>query len=364
MQQQEKFFKILADLFLIILLKSSIGNSYYTINFAQKFPFVKKDRFNEMKETGSLMEAEARKLDALLQKMRLFDDNGQLEKYCLEYLHEKVTKTPLRAYYSRKLYEYLSEYQEYSDAFKADPDAQDLFLRKLPFVFEVVITIQYLHNHILDEKYDTKKNNHPKIIQNLLSSNVLRELLFLYLEEEITPHLRHYECGDVVAKNIHRLLLWVDIGQYLDKEYNNYHCWKKDLPKLVSPVPFFDDIVHRAIDETMNKVKSDVPDKDMFIDAYFRRIYLSNVYFFRCMTETVMALGNYQGQQYQPLLIFSTQYGFMLQIINDYSDFAYTEDKKEQKNLKTVGKKTTDLLADLNNFNVTLPLIYHLKHGF
>ena len=51
----------------------------------------------------------------------------------------------------------------------------------------------------------------------------------------------------------------------------------------------------------------------------------------------------------------------MLQVINDYADFAYTDNKKEQKILKSTGKKTTDFFADLYNYNITLPLIYHLK---
>lgn len=65
-------------------------------------------------------------------------------------------------------------------------------------------------------------------------------------------------------QNLRRLLTWVDIGQYLDKEYNHYDRWKQESPPLVNPPPFFDEIVHRAIDDIMNQVKADVPDKSTF----------------------------------------------------------------------------------------------------
>lgn len=315
-----------------------------------------------MDQTGTYVSRETAKLSTILRQMRLFDDGGEFEKYCLGYLQKKVSNKPLRAYFARKMYEYLTEDQNRIQ-FQVYQDNEILFLRKLPFVFEIVITIQYLDNQILDEKYDLKSQNHPKIVQNLISSNVLREVLFLYIDQEITPHFSDRRGVESLIQNLRRLLLWVDIGQYLDKEYNHYKRWKAKIPNLVGCTPFFDDIVHRAIDETMNQVKFDVPDKSEFIEAYFRRIYLSNVYFFRCITEILLTMGNCNRPQQEHLLLFSTQYGFMLQIINDYSDFAYSEDKKIQKQLKTSGKKSTDFFADLYNFNVTLPLIYHLNKG-
>ena len=51
-----------------------------------------------------------------------------------------------------------------------------------------------------------------------------------------------------------------------------------------------------------------------------------------------------------------------LQIINDYADFAYTEDEGESEKLETGAKKSTDVFADLYNFNITLPLLLHLQH--
>lgn len=323
---------------------------------------IKNRRFKEMEITGIWIAKEITKLQTLLQQLRLFNDDGKFEKYCLDYLKEKLGNKPLRAYFARKLYEYLSWYPRCKSAFKQCSKDEELFLRKIPFVFEAIIVIQYLHNHILDEKYDAKSNNHPKVVHKLISGNVLRELLFLYVEQEIVPHLSDSN-KIAVLQNIRRLLLWVDIGQYVDKEYNHYRCWKENSSQLIHPAPFYDDIVHRSIKNIVQEVKMDVPGKEVFVEAYFRRIYLSNVYFFRCMAETLMCLGNYRGRQNKPLLIFSVQYGFMLQIINDYADFAYSEDEREQEYLKTAGKKTTDFFADLYNFNVTLPLLYHLQRG-
>ncbi len=316
-----------------------------------------------MEETGQLVKQEIAKLSDLLRQMRIFDDGGKLEKYCLSYLHKKVANKPLRAYFARKVYEYLAVYPECDKVFQNYPDSKVLFLQKIPFIFEVVITIQYLHNHILDEKYDVKNNNHPMVVQNLISSNVLREVLFLYMDQELPQHFPDRAKVEMLTQAVRRLFLHVDIGQYLDKEYNHYRNWKGEMPPFITPSPFFDEIAHKAIDKTMNEVKEEVPEKTAFIEAYFQRIYLSNVYFFRCITETLMDLGNYRGAQCEPMLLFSTQYGFMLQIINDYADFAYSEDRKEQELIKTAGKKPTDALADLFNSNITLALIYHLKQG-
>lgn len=322
---------------------------------------IKTQRFNEMDKAGKVMVEETGVLAGILENYKIFE-NDPLADYCLDFLRQKSGNKPLRAYFIQKIYEYLNHYSAFQEQFDTFPD-KDLFDRKLPFVFEVVIVIQYLHNQILDEKYDAKKFNHPKICQNLISSNILRELLFLYLEQEVAPKLRTPSEFQCVKSAVRKLLLWVDIGQRVDKNYNHFDHWKAGGESLSPQASLMDTAALEAIIPWIQKAVSDMPEKEAFVNAYFQRIYLTNVYFFRCMTECVLDLLQDSSEHYPALQRFSIQYGFMLQIINDYADFAYTEDKDKQEELKTSAKASTDFFSDLYNFNITLPLMYHLKEG-
>jgi len=333
-----------------------------------------------MNVTADLMVEEVVHLKEILREYAIFED-GELEKFCLAFLEEKIGKKkdekdqgtqdkkernkPLRAYFFRKMYEYLREYKETKSGFARFQNPDVLFMQKLPFVFEVVITIQYLHNQILDEKYDVKQFNHPKICQNLISSNILREFLFVYIEKEIAPILPDDSMAQNISVAIRRLFLLVDLGQYTDKKYNHYERWKHGLSPVTENIKVFDEPAMQAIADTIKKVQEVNPDKEDFIVTYFQRIYLSNVYFFRCMTELIFELAGCSNfKQFNNMQRFSIQYGYMLQIINDYADFAYTNDKKERAEfIKASGKNSSDFFSDLYNFNVTLPLIYHLKEG-
>ena len=315
-----------------------------------------------MEDTADRIKQEIKCLEDLLQEMDLFEKGHKdsLGKYCLEYLRSKIGGKPLRAYFTRKMYDYLNVYPSCQAKFLEYENPDNLFLQKLPFIFEVVITIQYLENQILDEKREVRKENRGKVNQNLISSNILRELLFIYIDEISTRYKKHTNQFHSLKKRLRQLLLVVDIGQYVDKNHNTYKYWKEGVPNL-KPTHWFDDVFQESVIGITKRVQEDVQGKANFIETYFRRIYLSNVYFFRCITEVLVEIADYKDKYARPLYCFSVQYGFMLQLINDYADFAYSSDKREREILKTAGKKTSDIFADLYNYNVTLPLIYHLN---
>lgn len=321
---------------------------------------IKSIRLQEMQVHGTrLFKEEIKVIEELLLKYPMNATNTTFKDYCLAYLEKKLRNKPLRAYFSLKIYEYLKHCFPLNKRIASD-DAL-LYTNKLPFVFEVIITIQYLHNHILDEKMDTQPMNYSKINQNLIASNILRALLFRYMEQEIAPCIRDKKRFRFLQDKIRELFLVVDIGQYIDKNHNTYKSWKANKQESFDD-GLFDKLVQTCLGRVLKKVRKDVPDKKNFIQTYFYRIYCSNVYFFRCMTEIICGLLEVRnGPHFSDLKHFSTYYGFMLQVINDYADFAYSDNKKEQKILKSTGKKTTDFFADLYNHNITLPLIYHLK---
>jgi geranylgeranyl pyrophosphate synthase len=322
-------------------------------------------RFDEMRATSAHMLEELTLLKQILSRHEVFAGQS-LTEYCTEYLELKVggygsKNLPLRAYYARKMYEYLRFEQGNTTGNKTA--AHKLFTQKIPFVFETIITIQYLHNQILDEKLDTNVRNHPQVNRRLLSSNILREALFIYMESEVRPLLkkiRMTRAFPAFQAEIRKLLLWVDIGQYTDKTFNHYEKWKEGLPEILHNPDLMDPLAQSLMQPYIAEVKQEIPGHSTFIDGYFQRIYLSNVYFFQSITESIALLLPVDAAKTLPMQQFSILYGYMLQIINDYADFAYSENQSDQKNLETAGKNSDDIYADLYNFNVTLPLIYHL----
>lgn len=343
------------DFFKIRSLNLKIRGNFAEVMENQDY---NKLRFEEMDNVSLLMVKEMEVFKTFFQPLKVFEQDP-LEEYCLAFTTEKIGNKPLRAYFFNKMLEYLQYDEATNVILKKYPKV--LFQVKLPFVFEIVICIQYLHNHILDEKYDSKAAYHEKVCQNLIASNIIREVLFRYLEAEVKPLLKNQKKYEVLLAAIRQLLILVDIGQRMDKSFTNYDHWRDGIPNIEPSSGIFDAAFQKAINPSIAKVKNDIPDKSAFIDAYFHRIYLTNVYLFRCMSEVLMLLSNTKVTQYTKIQQFAIQYGFIIQIINDYSDFAYSPHKQEQKDLETAAKKTTDVFSDLYNFNITLPLIYHLQ---
>lgn len=330
-------------------------------NIYEGMPSIKSRRFAEMDETAKWMKVEVAIFKDMLQDYKVFT-NKDLEKYTLDYLRYKIKNKPLRAYFCRKLYDYIIAY-DHKPFGKAI--GETLFYRKLAFVFEVVIVIQYLHNQILDEKYDVRRVQEQKVVDNMLSANILREFLFQYLYQEVKPLLRDEEQIYNIHRYLSNLLLYVDLGQRIEKSHNHYLSWVKpeEYPTFINDRKLFPASVRACLAPFINEVKQEVPGKAAFVEGYFQRIYLTNVYFFECICQVISILTDFGGEKHQALKSFSIQFGFMLQIINDYADFAYSPDEKERKNLKVKGKKTTDIFSDIYNFNITLPLIYHLNES-
>lgn len=318
-------------------------------------------RLKAMSELGESLVNEIGLLERQLHPYQIVGGNEFFE-YCFSNLKKKLSNKPLRAYFAKAIYEYLCFYPIWQNSFQQYD--QKLFIQKLPFLFEMVIGVQYLHNFILDEKLGANDENSPKRNQYLIASNFLKEQSFMYIEQEITPLLKPHSALDL-RETIRNLYLSVDWGQYLDKEHNHYEAWRENGKIKTLPLDFFfDSSAEESMAEAITLAKKLTPGREHFTEIYFRRIYYSNVYFFRCMVETLTRIAGLEGNTLtKNLKRFAMKYGFMLQIINDYADFAYSDVDSERKLLRTAGKKQTDFFADLYNFNITLPLIFHLQQG-
>lgn len=325
---------------------------------------IKSERFKEMRAIrDELLEKELFLLEAQLHQYKLFNDN-ELGKYVLGYFRKKLAKAPpIRPYLIRKFIDYLNFYQE-GTHFHYSPEVLEKLKTKLSLVFEATVCVQYLHNHILDEKYEFDLKNCPKLWKNMLASNLLKGAMFAYLNDEVRPLLYSPEQFIHLQELLNKLFLVVDAGQRLDKHFSNYRAYRKaDYAPFVEANWLEDDFCRNLLSPFITHIANALDEEPVFLRLYFHRIYQTNVFFFRTLAKTAITFfPGLEQKHYVNLEAFAILYGYMLQIINDYADFAYTEDEGESEKLETGAKKSTDVFADLYNFNITLPLLLHLQH--
>ncbi len=325
---------------------------------------IKSARFKEAEWVASNIQQEISKVEQIIRSQAFFTDDSLVD-YLIPYFREKAGGKPVRAYFSWKCFEYLAYYKagRLSENIPA-LDPNQIFSTKLPLVFELAMTIQYLHNQILDEKMDARPSNRQKVNKNLIESNLLREVLFTYVKEEIFPHIGTAK-NKLLKDRLRKLMMYVDLGQRLEKEFGAYDRWKQDdLPSFHPEKWLGDDQCRSLMTHYIDGVLGELKFGHAFTKVYFHRIYWTAVYFFRAIADVVAELMDFSNS---PLLsgvqVFTVYYGFLAQIVNDCIDFTYTDDPKERARLKATSKKNTDFMADLFNFNITLPLVYHLQSG-
>ena len=333
-----------------IMTMSSKGNNNQETVDKKK---IREERFEEMKTVQAILSEEFKFIQNEVKKFNILD-NDDLEKYILYLPRKRFKKSnkTVRAYFVKKIYEYVTECAKLEGIViqnKAELDI--LFNRQIPFILELTILVQYLHNHILDQKYEVK--NAISINQSLIASNILKELTFDYVTKKITNRkilLKTYN----VLRNI---FLYVDIGQFMDKQYNTYQFYR-----TFEKVTYANSPLHQAIDLScirpiIDTIKAELSIKQDYLDIYLKRVYLSNTILFKLATELVLDLTGYKGTQYQNIIDYTICYSVILQIVNDNSDFT----PKELK-ISTNAKKASDGFSDLKNQTLTLPLIYHLNN--
>jgi geranylgeranyl pyrophosphate synthase len=284
----------------------------------------------------------------ILKRYELFIKDG-LGDYCLKLFNkrrnnpdkpnDKPNKT-IRAYFVRKVFEYISN---------GKPRVELNFLiQKIGLIAEIIIDIQYLHNQILDAKHGV--NNKPSIVQNLLAANILREILFDFINKELTPKYRR-----MVADIVGQILIYVDLGQRIEQQYNHYDSYKKDLVIDYGRSEIAKSTKLLIIQDIINDIKKETLPKKQFVEIYFKRIYLTNCSLFVLLTNLICQITKCVGKTKKEIRNYSLCYSMILQIVNDISDFVPTDLADNE-----VGKKNTDAMSDLRNFNITLPLIFYL----
>jgi geranylgeranyl pyrophosphate synthase len=282
-----------------------------------------------------------------------FGVNAALDKEIFLPIRKRLNGSPLRAYFTQKMFLIIKQRLGWNKKMNNPGNKNpELFLVKTPFIFEVIITVQYLHNQILDKKNGIISPE--KIAHNMLIANLLKDNLYEYIEQNFSGKLE-----STLTKTVRKAFKLVDMGQMLEKEYNTFQAFSASTTgKQEILSPDLDQLISfEGLESFMEQLQKDLPREHWdFTELYFKRIYLTCAALFILVTKFLCeALGLPEKEKIQ-LLKFATAYGLMRQLINDNADFT-----PSSYQLSTLSKTPQDALSDLKNRNITLPLIYHLS---
>ncbi len=263
-------------------------------------------------------------------------------------LKNKMDGNPLRARVVADIYEYLLE------EIPPRGDNFDKFFREeFPFILEVIISIQYYHNQILDGKAGVTT---PEAInQNLIIGNLLKDRLYRYLEEVSLPD---YYKPDLI-NCVRAIFEWVDIGQYIEKHHNTYTAWKnKDLahPWQNEVNHFTDATLLQEVIETIQSLIVIPAGHLPFLRLYLQRIYLTNATLYKLAARFIAEVLQMHDKTKRNIIKFAALLGIATQIVNDNSDLVPSYLMKKGTN----GKHLEDAFSDLANSNITLPVFFNL----
>ncbi len=268
---------------------------------------------------------------------------------------------PIRAFFVRKVAQYLLHESD-NGMLNKSRKMDKLLNVQLPFIVEMVISIQYYHNHIYDRK--NGGGRWEEICAKINESNQLERYLEAYI---------HNECGDFAPylyKMVKKNLIYVDTGQRLEKERNNFQQFNimkiENISFNKEVEAFFDKKLIEDIEEKLatilnkrQKRYADVKADCSFFQTYIKRIYLTCAALYIHAGEMVGTLLNVPERKLEKLLHFIKPFGLMRQIVNDNCDFIPAG--LMQKYTST--KVPEDAFADLKNGNVTLPMYLYLVGG-
>lgn len=304
-----------------------------------------KDRFQDMQYT----------IDRVNVAFTRFEACGQglaNSPWVTSLLRKKLSGAPVRAYFAAKMAAWLTDQSAPLSSFRSlRPGMDSLFSEQLPFIFEAIITIQYLHNQILDGKSGV--TNRARISENVLAANLLKEQLYRYIDTELPRYARHRTT--IAVRTCFEL---VDQGQYIEQHFNTYTAFVTGQNDATAHVP----AAYRAsedlagVEAFIQKIKRDLPEMlHAQLDTYFHRIYLTCAALFVEASRLIGDLLGVPSAQLQPVLQFSRSYGLMRQLVNDNADWV-----PSSFGLTTVTKAATDHFSDLRNGTLTLPVLFFL----
>lgn len=231
---------------------------------------------------------------------------------------------------------------------------KSLFSRKIPFIAELLMTIQYYDNQILDRKGGVVSDQ--AIINNFKLSKLLRAALHDYLDDE---NIFELKTGKILKKWVFTILKQVDYGQLLEKNNNLFINYKTDLYGIGSNNTN-DYNIEKCLEKCKKQILEIAPElkeKDQFLTKYLDRVFWAGASMYPALVELILELLNIKGRDvFDNLYHFSGVLGITLQLVNDNTD-----NVTRKAFPRTVAKKSEDAFSDIRNQNITLPLLIHLQ---
>ena len=280
--------------------------------------------------------------------------NPLFEDIQFKLLEERLSRKSVRMYFIRKVYDY---FRKFSPTLEG-PDF--LYTHQIPFIWETIITIQYLQNHIYDGKQGITRAE--DIRMNMIIADNLKSYLEVYIED--------YAHTDSKGKRLlttymRKVFIYVNDGQIWESNFNTY---TSDHKTRQTPVNFAhgqqnEDVIAYLsyFHSEIESIKSNLsPSWQGDVDIYFYRIFLTNTALFVFGVELVGNLLESETSKIEESCAFATGYGLVLQIVNDNIDFIYKDWVGHEKPTLLSSKFSEDSFSDLKNKILTLPLILHL----
>ncbi len=264
-------------------------------------------------EYKKLMLETSRKIGPIILKYLepLKKESKELYEICSELPRKKIGTFETRAYLLRMAFEICSGKKWKKEVMYACA------------AVELELVSMYYSNRIFDEKGGEKILSQPK--NQFIASMITRDLA----SQVLTMACKNYDYKT-----------FIKIKDILDESNKDVY-------------------IGQFIDININLYKPGINlDFNKLLDSYYKRVYLMNDSFFEKIAIIGAILGNGTKKQIKALANFGKNYGTMLQIINDISDFV-----PPMFRLGTNEKTPLDAYSDVKNGKLTLPIIYTLTYG-
>ncbi|HMQ48092.1 MAG TPA: polyprenyl synthetase family protein [Saprospiraceae bacterium] len=268
----------------------------------------------------------------------------QFDDIIFSALERRLNTISVRSSFVFWAYQYLEEdAQRQQLPFRAIPKEH---LVKLAFLADAAMALMYIHNQVYDNKFgvcDTRS-----IGNNLGAGNLLKDAI---LDEYV--HLFPAEYVHLIRSKMRRAFNDVDRGQLMDKNFG-FREFYKNKPCENWIENFKKEELH-LINDLIIELKTQFSSCSNVLDYYFVRIYLINSSLLKSLAEILLEMTglSYLTAISSKIISFAQLMGLYFQVVNDNTDFVLDVDNNN--------KKATDVLSDLKNSTISLPILIHLN---
>jgi len=316
------------------------------------------ERHSLMDKTRENLQSE---LEVVLRDLKL---QQAWQNIVFELVQRKFEHLDVRSSFAVAIYEYIQLLAVKEKVELKGLKDDVLFRRQLPFVAAMVITIQYLENHILDGKDGVKPEggiDENRLKEKLAASHYLKDFLYAYVRKRMFP--RSLRNRDIVENCLERMFQITEEGQCAERNgstLENVQYGMHPMPEWsAEPAAHMN---HELIEDILSKLLHHglLPQRTSFTRFYLQRVYCTNAAYFSLLAECVMDMAGFKGKKWEKerkdICYFGLVLGVTSQIMNDLSDFIPALKSKAK-----VAKKKEDALSDLRNNNFTLPFLFAVK---